>query len=217
MWFNLKMTTLLGAVALSALGFSTNAANASTVALHIGLSSIQHSSNRVHSDLLVPTFKIIEHTSHSELMQPRIMETHSKDLKESPVDGNTTSGFGLRVHPILGSVKKHNGIDFGGDYGTPVVAASAGVVIKRRWVKGYGKVVYVNHGDGLQTRYAHLQRFNVKLGEKVYAGQRVGEVGSSGRATGPHLHFEARMHGRPTNPKRLLAKAKKNAQDSSKL
>ena len=203
------MCSLLS-VLLVSVSAHNNEANASGYALQIGLASIQNSVNEVHDDLLEPKFRIIERTAHSELLQPRILELHARDLKESPVDGNTTSGFGYRVHPILGSVKKHNGVDFGGDYGTPVVAASAGVVIKRGWVKGYGKVVYLNHGNGLQTRYAHLQRFSVTLGEKVFAGQRVGEVGSSGRATGPHLHFEARINGRPTNPKRLMTKAKKD-------
>jgi len=125
-------------------------------------------------------------------------------LTASPVDGETTSEFGQRTDPIEGTQRFHAGIDIAAPSGAPVRSAGAGVVVRAGSASGYGNLVIVAHGDGLQTRYAHLSRIHVAPGQVVAAGERVGRVGQSGRATGPHLHFEVRQDGEPVDPKELL-------------
>ena len=115
-----------------------------------------------------------------------------------------TSGFGYRTDPIAGSPAFHAGLDFKGPTGAPVYAAAKGKVtfVGRR--PGYGNCVEINHGNGLRTRYAHMSAFTTRSGESVAAGEAIGAVGSTGRSTGPHLHFEVRLHGRPVNPRPFL-------------
>jgi hypothetical protein len=111
-----------------------------------------------------------------------------------------SSSFGWRRHPVTGRHTMHEGLDFAAPKGTPIHAASGGVVSEARYVPGYGKMVEINHGNGLVTRYAHASSINVKLGDLVEKGQMVARVGSTGRSTGPHLHFEVRMAGHPLDP-----------------
>lgn len=115
-----------------------------------------------------------------------------------------TSRFGVRRDPINGRGKMHNGIDFSAKTGTPVRAAGSGVVIKAERKGGYGRVVYIDHGAGFVSRYAHLNSIEVKEGENVTSGVRIGTVGSSGRVTGPHLHFEIRVLGEAVDPAPFL-------------
>lgn len=117
-----------------------------------------------------------------------------------PVAGMFTSGFGARVHPILGTTRMHNGVDFGAGHGTPVWAAGAGEVVWAGGRGGYGNTVIVDHGNTLATLYAHLSTVSVSVGATVNPGQVVGAVGSTGLSTGPHLHFEVRQSGTPVNP-----------------
>lgn len=117
-----------------------------------------------------------------------------------PVPGEITSGFGERVHPILGTVRMHNGVDMHADYGTPIKAGAAGEVVWAGWREGYGNTVIIDHGNQYATLYAHQSVVHVGLGETVSAGQTVGEVGSTGLSTGPHLHFEVRLLGVPVDP-----------------
>jgi murein DD-endopeptidase MepM/ murein hydrolase activator NlpD len=121
-------------------------------------------------------------------------------LVSSPVPEVSSSGFGWRRDPINRRRKFHMGADYAADRGTPVLAAGDGVVILAGRHNGYGRTVIVDHGGGLVTRYAHLQTIAVERGAVVSATDRVGTVGSSGRATGPHLHFEVRVEGRPVDP-----------------
>ena len=109
----------------------------------------------------------------------------------NPCAGRITSLFGMRKHPVYGSMRMHTGIDIGAPHGSPVVAVQDGYVVFRGNMGAYGNVVLIEHGD-CRTFYAHLSRINVKAGEKVRAGQKIGEVGSTGLSTGPHLHFEVR-------------------------
>ncbi|MGB9856672.1 MAG: murein hydrolase activator EnvC family protein [Dictyoglomaceae bacterium] len=118
-----------------------------------------------------------------------------------PVIGAVTSGFGMRRHPLLGGAyMMHTGIDISADYGTPVRAVAPGKVIYADWYGGYGKLVILDHGGEITTLYAHLSRIVVELGEQVSEGQVIGYVGSTGLSTGPHLHFEVRVDGRPQDP-----------------
>ena len=111
-----------------------------------------------------------------------------------------TSGFALRMHPILGQWKQHNGIDFGAPMGTPVRTVADGVVEYAGWQNGYGNVVHIQHSNGRATVYAHLSKVQVRRGQRVEQGLIVGAVGATGWATGPHLHFEFKADGRPVNP-----------------
>lgn len=121
-------------------------------------------------------------------------------LAASPVPGVESSGFGWRRDPIHRRGKFHRGTDFRADRGTPVFAAGAGVVAFTGRQNGYGNVIYVDHGGGVVTRYAHLHRIEVRAGAAIDAGVRIGQVGATGRATGPHLHFEVRLDGRAVDP-----------------
>ena len=117
-----------------------------------------------------------------------------------PVPGRVTSTFGPRTHPILGTVRLHTGIDMSAPYGQPIKAAAGGRVILASSYGGYGNTVMIDHGGGMVTLYAHQSRIRVSYGEIVTAGQTVGESGSTGLSTGPHLHFEVRINGTPVNP-----------------
>lgn len=113
-----------------------------------------------------------------------------------------TSGFGWRVHPLGGGVRAHSGIDLAAAYGTPIVATAAGVVGTAGWSGGYGLMVAIGHGGGVQTRYGHLSRLAVAPGQAVAAGEVIGYVGSTGESTGPHVHYEVRVDGRAVDPLR---------------
>jgi murein DD-endopeptidase MepM/ murein hydrolase activator NlpD len=118
----------------------------------------------------------------------------------APVAGRITSGFGLRHHPILHFSRMHTGIDFGAAWGSPIVAAADGQVVAAGWTGGYGRQVQVAHGSGIVTTYSHMSGIAASFGETVRQGQVIGYVGSTGLSTGPHLHFEVRMNGRPVDP-----------------
>jgi|GEM_PF-6516884 len=119
----------------------------------------------------------------------------------SPLAGaRISSGFGYRPHPILGGQRLHQGVDFAAAAGSPVQATSAGVVNWAGYQGNYGLLVKVSHADGLETRFAHLSRLNVHVGDRVGAGDVVGFVGATGLATGPHLHYEVRYQGRAIDP-----------------
>lgn len=122
----------------------------------------------------------------------------------SPVHGRMTSNFGMRYHPILKINRLHAGCDFGAPTGTPIYAAASGTVIQATYMRGYGNVVMIDHGGGLSTVYAHCSRLGVSSGQHVNRGQQIANVGSTGLATGPHLHFEVRINGKPVNPRNYL-------------
>lgn len=115
-----------------------------------------------------------------------------------------SSGFGYRTDPINGGPAFHAGLDFKGLTGAPIYAAARGKIVFAGRHAGYGNSVEIDHGNGLRTRYAHMSAFRARVGESVRAGQLIGAVGSTGRSTGPHLHFEVRLNGQPINPRPLL-------------
>lgn len=118
-----------------------------------------------------------------------------------------SSGFGYRRDPFNGSGAMHAGLDFRGPMGAPIFAAAKGTVSFVGRKSGYGNVVEVDHGNGLLTRYAHLSGFKAKIGDAVEAGEPIAALGSTGRSTGPHLHFEVRVNGRAVNPRPFLERA----------
>ena len=120
-----------------------------------------------------------------------------------------TSGFGYRRDPKTGGRRMHNGADFAGPHGTDIFATADGVVTKAGWQSGFGKLVTIQHVFGIETRYAHNTNIRVKVGQRVSRGDHIADMGSTGRSTGTHLHYEVRVHGRPVNPM-IYIKAARN-------
>lgn len=119
-------------------------------------------------------------------------------------DDSTTSNFGMRTDPFTGAAAMHAGMDFRGETGTPIRATGAGKVLRAEVAGGYGNLVELDHGNGLTTRYAHLSAFDVKPDQIVPPGAIIGRLGSTGRSTGPHLHYETRLAGEATNPLKFI-------------
>ena len=134
--------------------------------------------------------------NHDEMLKciPAIQPVSNKDLKK------TAAGYGVRIDPIYKTTKFHAGMDFSASPGTPVYATGDGVVVKAGWETGYGNTIEVNHGFGYLTRYAHLSAYKVRPGQKVVRGEVIGAVGSTGKSTGPHLHYEVHVKGKVQNP-----------------
>jgi murein DD-endopeptidase MepM/ murein hydrolase activator NlpD len=118
----------------------------------------------------------------------------------APVRGILTDGFGGRSDPFTGEPGTHNAVDISSAVGQAVRAPADGIVVKSEWANGYGNVIYISHGYGYSTRYGHLSAYNVKPGAHVRRGDIIGYVGSTGRSTGPHLHYEVRLNNNPVNP-----------------
>ena len=153
--------------------------------------------------------ELIETSRQIEQMIKRI-QSGEKNIGGStgtmtwPAEGEITSPFGWRVHPIFGTQRLHTGIDIGADYGDAIRAADGGVVIHADWMGGYGNAVIIDHGNGISTLYAHNSQLLVDEGQTVAKGQTVARCGSTGYSTGPHLHFEVRQNGSPVNPLNYL-------------
>lgn len=123
-----------------------------------------------------------------------------------PVTGGLSSSYGSRRDPFTGSAEFHSGLDISAERGQPVFATADGTVLTARWSGNFGNLVVVDHGYGIGTRYGHLARFAVYEGQTLRKGDVVGFVGSTGRSTSPHVHYELLLNGRPTNPLRLLGR-----------
>jgi len=153
-------------------------------------------------DLAFMEFKLLEKRVKERLLPTTL-----------PVQGAALgSGFGYRVDPFVGTRARHEGLDFSADTGAPVLAAADGRVEFAGRHDEYGNMVDIDHGDGLLSRYAHLSRLDVQAGQRVRRGERLGAVGSTGRSTGPHLHFEVRMLGVAQNPLHFLKRGPEYAQ-----
>lgn len=133
---------------------------------------------------------------HDEMLEciPAIQPVSNKDLKQ------TASGYGTRIDPIYKTVKFHSGMDFSANVGTPVYATGNGVVRKAGWEGLYGNCIQIDHGFGYVTRYAHLSKIDVRVGQKIVRGETIGKVGTTGKSTGPHLHYEVMVKGQIVNP-----------------
>jgi murein DD-endopeptidase MepM/ murein hydrolase activator NlpD len=143
------------------------------------------------------------------LVQPTVQPQHRKSLVAGPVSipsrfpiqsVRLSSSYGMRGHPVLGGRRKHNGVDLAAPTGTPIYATADGNVSKAEWFSSYGLYVSLEHGADIQTRYGHMSRLNVSAGQRVQKGDIIGYVGSTGRSTGPHLHYEVRIAGQAVNP-----------------
>jgi murein DD-endopeptidase MepM/ murein hydrolase activator NlpD len=148
------------------------------------------------------------------LIRIKIARAEAEELNRSlisipirkPIAGeiDISSTFGARMDPFLRVPAMHTGIDFRGEVGEPVYATAAGTVSSAGWSGGYGRMVEIDHGNGLSTRYGHLSQITVSVGEKVRIGEEVGRMGSTGRSTGPHLHYETRVDGEAVDPQKFL-------------
>jgi len=149
-----------------------------------------------------------QNTDVFTLVESRLLESRLLSLmvpNSVPVDGPVGSGFGFRADPFTGRTALHTGLDFPAESGTRIHAAAGGLVLESTWHPEYGQVVEVDHGNGLSTRYAHCSKVLVSAGSLVKRGQPIALIGSSGRSTGPHLHFEVLVDGVPQDPAKFLA------------
>lgn len=129
------------------------------------------------------------------------------DLRPSiwPHEGKINNEFGFRRNPFGGRAYEfHGGMDIDGERGEQVFAPAGGTVIKAGWSGGYGNMIEIDHGNGLTTRYGHLSKIEIEVGDTITRGQEIGLIGSTGRSTGPHLHYEMRLNDRPVNPRHFL-------------
>ena len=141
-------------------------------------------------------------------IESRLLEQRLRALmvpNSRPVESNVGSGFGFRTDPITGRLALHTGLDFPGETGAPIRAAAGGVVQLVQWHAAYGNMLEIGHGNGLVTRYAHASKIRVQVGDIVKRGQHVADIGSTGRSTGPHLHFEVLVDGSHQDPAKFLA------------
>jgi murein DD-endopeptidase MepM/ murein hydrolase activator NlpD len=139
----------------------------------------------------------------SELLGQRVRRELIPTAMPVPVESNG-SGFGWRIDPFTGHHSMHEGVDFVAEAGTPIAAAASGIVTVAEYHPAYGNMIEIDHGNALLTRYAHASRLNAKVGAVVKRGQKIAEVGSTGRSTGAHLHFEVRKDGVAVNPDQFL-------------
>lgn len=159
--------------------------------------------------------KIVELSAQIESRTDRLSMVEAMLLQQSmqknalptnyPVNGAyNSSSYGWRVDPFTGRMAFHEGLDFTAEPGTAIHAAAGGIVMSAEQTPDYGKIVKIDHGSGLETRYAHASKLLVKAGERVEKGQLIAEVGNTGRSTGAHLHFEIRLNGAPLDPRKYL-------------
>lgn len=159
--------------------------------------------------------KIAELLAQIEFSTDRFSSLEAKLLQQSVLKDTlpnnspvtvafNSSSFGWRLDPFNGHKAFHEGLDFPADVGTPIYAAAGGIVTVAEQTPDYGKLIKIDHGSGLETRYAHASRLLVKVGNRVEKGQEIAEVGSTGRSTGPHLHYEIRLDGNALDPRQYL-------------
>jgi hypothetical protein len=150
-----------------------------------------------------------QRTDLMTVMESRLFDQKIRSMMvptQQPVaDGNLGSLFGWRIDPFTGRSALHTGVDFQGDFGTPILAAAGGVVVTQEFHPEYGNMIEIDHGNDLITRYAHASKTWVKKGDLIKRGQKIAEVGSTGRSTGKHLHFEVLVQGIPQDPLKFLA------------
>ncbi len=175
------------------------------------------SANELSSEMKVPDFmeslkklsKQLDDRSEQlsvleTMMMNRNLQTEVMPAGRPITRGWLSSYFGLRTDPFTGRRAHHNGIDFAGKFDSDIVSVAAGVVTYAGKRSGYGRLVEINHGNGYSTRYGHAHEILVKVGDTIKKGQLIAKMGSSGRSTGPHVHFEVLYNGRAVNPKKYI-------------
>jgi murein DD-endopeptidase MepM/ murein hydrolase activator NlpD len=171
--------------------------------------------NEIHDQLIPRTHKSLENLETEIAVTSRSQAELSKFLKEQksilsctpsirPTDGWLSSGFGYRISPFTNQREFHKGLDMATRIGSPIIAPADGLIVFASREGNFGNMITINHGYNLKTRYGHLSKFLVKKGQHVKRGQIIGEVGNTGRCTGPHLHYEVLLNGVPVNPMRYI-------------
>ena len=154
------------------------------------------------------TAQIRNHADYLDVLKSRVLDRAARGRllpTMLPIpNARLGSGFGVRTDPFTGALAMHEGLDLEAEVGTPIMAAGGGIVIFAGFQSDFGNVIEIDHGNGIVTRYAHCSRLDVKAGDLVARGQIIGAVGDTGRATGPHLHFEIRYHNVAQNPIRFI-------------
>jgi murein DD-endopeptidase MepM/ murein hydrolase activator NlpD len=156
------------------------------------------------------TQEIEQRSDHLSMLEALLLQQSMKKNtlpSNTPVNvGYNSSSYGWRIDPFTGRTAFHEGLDFTAETGTPIYASDDGIVVAAEHTPDYGKIVKIDHGSGLETRYAHASTLLVKVGERVSKGQAIAQVGSTGRSTGAHLHFEVRLNGAALDPRKYLRK-----------
>lgn len=173
---------------------------------------LKEKASKINSEYIIRAYERIKRESQSRLSGycevTWYLANHNNLAKAMPkgwpIQGNITSSFGYRSHPITMSYEYHYGIDISGEPGTLISAPADGIVRYAGWQQGYGLSVLINHGFGFSTLYGHMSEINVKEGESVIRGKPIGKVGSTGTSTGPHLHYEVWEYGSPVNPMKYM-------------
>ena len=180
-----------------------------------GQGGIQIAGPALTMEELQTTLQQLDQLTHQRtdlmtVLESRLIEQKVKTMTvptQVPVfDAALGSPFGWRVDPITGHMALHTGLDFAALSGTPILAAAGGVVVTQEYQTDYGNMVEIDHGNDLITRYAHASRVFVRKGDLIRRGQRIADVGSTGRSTGPHLHFEVLVRGVPQDPQKFLTR-----------
>lgn len=156
---------------------------------------------RVNAETLPLKMPVAKHASVAPML------VKGEFASPLPVEGRLSARFGLRHDPFTGEARFHDGLDIAAPRGTPIASVADGTVVFAGRQRGYGRTVVIDHGNGLRTRYAHADSLDVQVGARVQKGQIVAAVGSTGRSTGPHLHFEVTKNGHPVEPSTFFAKA----------
>jgi murein DD-endopeptidase MepM/ murein hydrolase activator NlpD len=198
---------------------------ASEVSVSLGITHPPEAPHDVSDDPLIPTYResLEQYDFLKSASFSRLSHNYARSWQHNvvpsmwPVNGQLLSRFGDRQDPFSGEGAFHTGVDISASMGTPVHAAADGVVFEANYTSGYGRLVVIDHGHGLQTWYAHLSRFEVIPGEEIRRGEVLGYSGASGRATAPHLHFEVRVGGSPVNPYKYLTNSTMFQEVSSDL
>jgi murein DD-endopeptidase MepM/ murein hydrolase activator NlpD len=158
----------------------------------------------------------LHHIQVTRAQISRLTRTLGAVPVRKPINGelDLQSGFGVRIDPFLGRPAMHTGLDLHGETGDAVRATADGTVTAAGWSGGYGRMVDIDHGNGLSTRYGHLSSIDVHVGQSIRTGQIIGKVGSTGRSTGPHLHYETRLRGEAIDPQKFLRAGQRLADGS---
>ncbi len=189
------------AITVSSAAANTAAANASD---NFRIAPEDVEANKTALGVSDPEFRSLHNSWGSVNGAPKKVDVSIPSI--NPVElMRFSSQYGYRSDPFQGRRKNHKGVDIPGPIGTPIFATADGMIGRAQWVSGYGKYIEVEHGNAIQTRYGHLSAMNVVSGQRVKQGDIIGFMGSTGRSTGSHLHYEVRIAGEPVNPTSFLA------------
>jgi murein DD-endopeptidase MepM/ murein hydrolase activator NlpD len=200
----------------SAMATPTFANTAATTSDSFRISPEDVKSNETGLGVSDPSFRSLHSSWGGAVGAPAKTQVSIPSI--NPVDSMSfSSGFGNRRSPTRGASRNHKGIDLRGPVGTPIYATADGIVGRAQWVRGYGKYVELEHGNAIETRYAHMSALNVYAGQRVRKGEILGFMGSTGYSTGSHLHYEIRIGGEAVNPTSFLAQMNSSQEQAKQL